>query len=111
MSKIAIIQVSPDDFIKTHASLVHLLLTIQSAGTGGIPTKRLCDCAFNARRYGLRVIKEANKEGYIIRVKVDSKGKKKSVITPNKSSMRGGYRVMNMLSPKGKRLLSKLYRD
>jgi hypothetical protein len=103
------IQVTADDFIKTHASLVHLLRIIQKAGIGGISTQYLCDRAFDSSsQYRLQVIKRAQRDGYIMRVKVDSKGKKMEVIAPGAISNKDRCRVMNMLMPKGPQLLVKL---
>jgi hypothetical protein len=44
------------------------------------------DLAFDSGQYGLQIIKEAQRDGYIIRVKVDSKGKKKGAVVNSSTS-------------------------
>jgi DNA-binding MarR family transcriptional regulator len=91
MSKI---EVSAEEFMHCHASLVRLLTVISTseskpAGGGGISTRQLCDQSFNSRNYGTRMIKEAEKNGYIRRVKT-------------------GKKTIHTLTSKGRRLLQKL---
>jgi DNA-binding MarR family transcriptional regulator len=91
MSKI---EVSAEEFMHCHASLVKLLTVISTseskpASGGGISTRQLCDQSFNSRNYGTRMIKEAEKNGYIKRV-------------------RRGKETIHSLTSKGRRLLQQL---
>jgi|SRR5215216_2068076 len=97
------IQVTPEDYIATHGSLVHLLQELEKADIdAGMPTRVLCDICFSSRSEGMKLIREAENAKYIRRFKKPlSKGKKKN-------DRRGRYYIMNALTPLGRQLLAKL---
>jgi|SRR5215211_1650095 len=90
------IPVNPETFVNVNSNLLSLLKEINKFNFGkGIPTSELCDKVFNSRRKGMRIIEEAEHSGYIYRYDIKSKDK-------------GYHYKMNVLSPAGKKLLSKL---
>jgi hypothetical protein len=98
----ATIQVTVEDFVNSHGSLVHLLKTLEKAEPEGLTTRDLCDISFNNRKRVIKLIKEAEKAGYIRRFSMHKVNHKK------RTNSRGRYYVMNTLTPTGKKLLSKL---
>jgi DNA-binding MarR family transcriptional regulator len=95
------IDVSPADFLKLYRGMVRALRAIEKASRSdpgrGLPTRKLSQDVFNSRTYGWKVLKQAEKLGYI---------KRKRVQKPK--GQRGNYMVMNYLTPKGRRLLQEL---
>jgi DNA-binding MarR family transcriptional regulator len=97
------IDVSPGDFLKLYGGMVRALRAIEKAGNkgkispSGLPTRKLSEEIFNSRTYGWKVLKQAEKLGYI---------KRKKVRRPK--GQKGNYMVMNYLTPKGRRLLQEL---
>jgi hypothetical protein len=94
-----VVEVSRDDFLRTHAGLVSLLRRIAEAGHKGIPTRRLCYDAFGSRSsYCIALLDKAEKQGLIRRDKEPPPGK-------------GNKLMVNRITPAGKKLLRVLNID
>jgi hypothetical protein len=108
------VEITAEDFIKTHYNLVRLLRFIKDVGGKGnmgegVTTRMLCDQVFNSRAEGLKVIREAEIAGYLHRFKMTrgiTTKKKRNLITGKNRA--GRYYVMNALTPAGKKLLASL---
>jgi hypothetical protein len=101
MTSSSVIEVSVDDFIRTHYNLVRLLYALQRAGPKkGMSTRVLCDQVFHGRRQGMQVISEAVEGGYVKRFK---RVKTKKPLTRGRD-----YYIVSVLTPKGNDLLAKL---
>ena len=96
----SLIQVTADDFIRSHQQLVKLLKALNKAGPNGMSTRKLCDNVLNSKAYARKnsLIDQAVALGYISRKKV--KRPEGQVGNP--------VWVVNYITAKGKQLLSQL---
>jgi hypothetical protein len=59
--------VSPADYVKLYGGMVTVLTAIEKASgpNVGLPTRKVSEDVFNSRTYGWKVLKQAEKLGYI----------------------------------------------
>jgi hypothetical protein len=88
--------VSAKEFAQSHKGLIHLLGTIDKEG-GEISTRKLLEDMDNWGYHGQHIIRMAEKEGFIER---------EVGVKPGPGQFDPMY---NILTPKGKKLLSQLY--
>jgi hypothetical protein len=89
------IEISAAEFARFNKGLITVLKAVQSAGADGISTRRLL-YKIKMTGYGQTLINRAEKQGYIRREK------------RKPDSGRGFPPVYNILSAKGKKLLTQL---
>lgn len=99
-SKLSLIDVTPNDFLKLHGGLVRMLQALEEAGPSGLPTNTAGLQVFGSRTYGWRVLNRAQQLGYITREKI---------VTHIDNGRGGGhYYIANRLTDRGRRLLQEL---
>ncbi len=89
------IEVSAAEFARTNKGLIKVLKSVAKAGDDGIPTRKLMH-EIKMIGYGETLIKRAEALGYIRREEREP------------ASGRGFHPVYNIITPKGKQLLSLL---
>jgi hypothetical protein len=94
------IQVTADDFRRTHEQLVKLLEALNNAGPTGTSTRKICEKVLKSKAYARKdsLIDQAVALGYISRRKV--KRPKGQVGNP--------VWTVNYITPKGEQLLDAL---
>ena len=92
---IAMVEISAEEFARTHKGLIKLLRAIEAAGPKGIATRKLCEQEFNSRHYCNELLEFAKRQGYITRKREDPEGK-------------GNKLHVNRIAAKGKKLLKEL---
>ena len=95
-STMTTIEIPLEDFARYNGSMLHLLQTLYVYG-GSLFTTKLYAHAHKSNHYSLPWLRKAEAMGFITRKKIPMpKGKK------------GNARVINVLTPKGRKLLSSL---
>jgi hypothetical protein len=89
--------VSPDDFKKINTAMLRLLLALYETPGNALSTVKLFNTADMSTAYGGKIIRKAENEGYIVRLRV-----------PKPRGEQGNDMVVNTLTLKGKKLLKKL---
>jgi hypothetical protein len=92
----ALLQVSPEEFLKVNAALIRILLTLYECG-GSLPTRQLYNNASMNWSHGWRMVCKAEREGYINRTKI-----------PRRAGEKGNHMMVNKLTPKALSLLERL---
>ena len=89
------VEISPEEFARTHKGLIKLLRAIEKSGSLGIASRKLCEQEFNSRHYCNELLEFAKRQGYITRKREDPEGK-------------GNKLHVNRIAAKGKKLLKEL---
>lgn len=93
---IEMVEISAEEFARTHKGLIKLLRAIDAAGqTKGIATRKLCEQEFNSRHYCNELLEYARRQGFITRKREPAEGK-------------GNTLHVNRIAAKGKKLLKEL---
>jgi hypothetical protein len=95
-----LIQVTADDFKRSHAQLVKLLKALDKAEPQGLSTRKLCENVLNSKAYARKnsLIDQALFLGYISRKKVRKP----------KGQVGNPIWTVNYITSKGKNLLDQL---
>jgi hypothetical protein len=88
-----------DEFLRTNAGLVRLLRALDKASPKGLHTRAVCEQVFDSRSYGLVILKRAASLGLI---------KRYDPVPPKR---KGGWMIVNHITPKGRSLLTKLQKQ
>jgi hypothetical protein len=96
MTNTIMVEISADEFARTHKGLIRLLQAIDKSGSEGISTRELCYKVFASRdTFCVKQLEYAEKQGYISRKTVPLGG-------------RGHPYTVNRITAKGKNLLKEL---
>jgi hypothetical protein len=96
MTNTIMVEISADEFARTHKGLIRLLQAIDKSGSEGISTREVCYKVFVSRdTFCVKQLEYAEKQGYITRKTVSLGG-------------RGHPYTVNKITSAGRRLLAEI---